>query len=540
MSSRYSKGKGAASSKSKKKSSGISVCLKLNWNNNERIHIAQPVDARNATLLTIIHLAAAAMTTADQGVLAVLQSLLSQADPTTMDASLVYMRTSIPRNQWGTTTLESMGIDNAGGSALLTLNVNLASQNASTNVPPSPQPASTDVAVADTASNATTMESTLADTDATMESKPLSNTATDATPPSFTATATAPANYTSNDSVSRVTNMEVDTSNQATPEPMDTTPAPIAPKLTLEECLETILSNNFDAASKECCLTLLKMLHNILGTTSTGPKGQKVRTINLQNAVLTQKVVSRKGALDLLLALGFEPKQEPGSTIGGSSSSPSHIILKPEHEKRSVVEKAASALRLVLVTELGMEGNDLPKVPLPPAPPVQLASSTHNSSNAGSGGFDIYKGHAFNVTAAAAGANANGVVPDGDRKEVSKIDSELKRLSAKAHKLQQKVDDLDRGLVALRPGQQLVTLPTNNGGVSNASAAGGGSSDGALLAGRMKRLDEERKKRETGGLTTKAMRKFNFLWHFTCYQLRGKVELISLALFFNCYASRLT
>jgi len=64
---------------------------------------------------------------------------------------------------------------------------------------------------------------------------------------------------------------------------------------------------------------------------------------------------------------------------------------------------------------------------------------------------------------------------------------------------------LDREWAAFLPGQtahQPTVAATSDEGIDRGKSKG----DGALLAQRMKRMNEERKKREEGGFTTKAMR----------------------------------
>lgn len=113
-----------------------------------------------------------------------------------------------------------------------------------------------------------------------------------------------------------------------------------------------------------------------------------------------------------------------------------------------------------------------------------------------SGGFDIYKGHSYNIQSAAVGAPD----PYGD-KGMSTTERQLQNLQSKKEKLEREMQSIgDRGLVAYNAGE------TPQIAASAGGDGGEGKSDGSLLAARMKRMEDERKKREEGGFTTKAMR----------------------------------
>ena len=66
---------------------------------------------------------------------------------------------------------------------------------------------------------------------------------------------------------------------------------PEAPKDPLEKAVEILLDRNFDADTKVCIVTLMKVLDNVLQK----PKQPKVRSIRLANAAFSEKVVERKG-----------------------------------------------------------------------------------------------------------------------------------------------------------------------------------------------------------------------------------------------------
>jgi hypothetical protein len=86
----------------------------------------------------------------------------------------------------------------------------------------------------------------------------------------------------------------------STEESLAATPAalsaaePVASKedSALESSITTLLNSSFDADTKVCIVTLLKVLDNILQK----PENPKVRSIRLANTAFAKKVVERKGA----------------------------------------------------------------------------------------------------------------------------------------------------------------------------------------------------------------------------------------------------
>jgi len=103
----------------------ISIFLELSWRNNERIHIRPHVDATTTSLTSLIYLASDELGS-DSPVLTVLQALLFLS-PYSTRANFVYMGTEIPITLWETTTLQGIGVKNYIGTAVLTLDVDMAS-----------------------------------------------------------------------------------------------------------------------------------------------------------------------------------------------------------------------------------------------------------------------------------------------------------------------------------------------------------------------------------------------------------------------------
>jgi PUB domain len=61
--------------------------------------------------------------------------------------------------------------------------------------------------------------------------------------------------------------------------------------LEMEIALKTIFDNHFDADSKDCIITMIKILDNVL----QNPLEPKVRSLRMENKAFSAKVVSRKG-----------------------------------------------------------------------------------------------------------------------------------------------------------------------------------------------------------------------------------------------------
>ena len=114
----------------------------------------------------------------------------------------------------------------------------------------------------------------------------------------------------------------------------------------------------------------------------------------------------------------------------------------------------------------------------------------------------MYKTHRNNVQSSVTGAPD----PYSDASvSLSTTERQLRQLQSKKHNLEREMQasiEADRGLVAYLPGDG----PAPAQSISAASAVSADRSDSSLVAARMKRIEEERKKREEGGFTTKAMR----------------------------------
>lgn len=447
--------------KNARPSKEVKIMLKLNWS-GRRIALSHPVDASSITLEAVLKLVA------EQEKDTPIPTILSSS--AYEDSSLIYVRTSTPKSQWHSTTLNQLGIEN-GGSALLTLNVGCTNNGNST------------------ANLATTVSNTIREA---LPSKPA---------PSKSSHSAAPLKKTdvehkvpkdngvigkeSMKPTHRAAGMVVDSTERT------------SIQLTPRAAVEKILSKNFDVDSKACCMALLKIVNNIVSK----PDEAKYRKINIRNNAFDQKVASKQGGLDFLHVIGFNLQYDSGTE---------YLVLDPQNESQKTMLEAQDVL-LEAAVDLGFSPTELPRVS-PPSRPMK--ATTLNPAN-----FDVYRGQMFNVAAAAAGADPTTIAPDGNV-YVSKIDRELNSLIAKTKQLEEEMasKELDRGIVALLPANAV-----NDDSVVIVEEGASGKGDGALLSSRAKRILEESQKRESGGFTTKAMRKliycsslagYNFLFIF--------------------------
>ncbi|KAL7540700.1 hypothetical protein ACHAWF_006759 [Thalassiosira exigua] len=373
----------------------------------------------------------------------------SGASPST--ATLVCLRKVVPQAQWESTTLKQM-LDGDDGCAGVVLTLDLGAESA-TSAPKKSAPGKNVIAAAATS----------------LSIKPVVASAGTATIPSAT---TVPV-----------------------PEPMDTSTA-IA-KMLPDQAWDVVLRSNFDATSKDCLNTLLKIIDNLLSR----PNDPKVRSIRCANAAFEKKVGLCSGSYDFLYSIGFSPTYP--SILGGMSAGNARPeTLELTNESRETLLRGRKALIQSAVRDLGTEEDDFPPLPktlesLPTstlaAPPAPAPESRHNSRGPTSG-FNVYKTHSHNIQSAAVGAPD----PYSDAAStMSTTERQLQQLQSKKDKMEREMHskiETDRGLVAFRAGSG----PTSMGASTTAASSGGGKSDSSLVAARMKRMEEERKKREEG------------------------------------------
>lgn len=260
----------------------------------------------------------------------------------------------------------------------------------------------------------------------------------------------------------------------------------------LEEAVTVIFQNSFDADTKACLVTLMKMLDAIIQK----PGDPKVRQIRLSNAAFHRKVGSRKGGLEYLQACGFQLQTSDTPLLSRHDATERVLVLAPAHEDTSRIITARRLLLTRAVQDLGMQQAELP--PYRPPPKLVLSTSTNPNQYAETDAFDPYVGRRYDAQSAAVGTNLG---PDASY--VSHTETELQRLRGQLAALEKQAaaQPVDRRWVALKPGQALPRPSTSTGEVSMP-----GLSDSALLAAQLQKQQAAAHQREHGTLTTRAMR----------------------------------
>ena len=481
MSSKQRKAKRRSSS-----SSSLKILVKCSWS-GARLPAASHLSS-TSTLLDVI-----------SSLTSPLPPIISNPNPTItipqeQEPSIVYIRTTVYKRDWATTAIRDvLGVDSdaACSSVLLTLKLPSQTMTNTDSIHSSTQPLEVLQQV---------VEPMEIDDDSAVPPPPFSSLV-----------------------------------NSSPPIPLAANVPPHVPTpvITPTLAIQHLLSSNFDSASKDCLLTLLKLVDNILAQ----PHNPKVRTVKMSNAVLKRKIGAAKGGWDILVSLGFDyqpsqPLQGMGATIGMSSLSSSSstsslqtkshdngvLTLRPERENGSELESARMYMVQMLTQELGLLPQNLPSPPTPKTTPAALrrhtssTSSTRSTSHSSTSSFDPFKTSSYNTQSAAVGANANSIAPDGKR-SLSTTERQLQVLKQKQAQMEERNKALlgdNRSMVAFRPGETSTgSLGSSSGGGGGAMGGREGKGDASLLAGMMKRKEEERRKKEEGGFTTKAMRK---LW----------------------------
>jgi hypothetical protein len=181
------------------------------------------------------------------------------------------------------------------------------------------------------------------------------------------------------------------------------------------------------------------------------------------------------------------------------SAAPEQCLFLPDHANNTThLTKARKRLANTALSELHMTVEELPKLKIVTPGVVDAKAKAVPPPPAT---FDPYKGHRYDAKAAAIGQPSVG--PDSTY--VSSTESALKEIQSKQARLEQRLQILDdRALVAFLPSSNITTT-TGAGAVAlNATLESGG--DGSLFAAQWKRQEQERKQRDEGGFTTKAMR----------------------------------
>lgn len=456
-----SKGKKSATASSSKLP--LRIALKCSWSGS-RIETPNSLSALS-TLSDVI------FTVASQ-----LPDLFSSSSEQ-HQPSIVYLRTTVWKKDWSSTTIAQMLGDDCFGSVLMTLN--LPDVSVPSFSKPTTETLSQKISARPNVEHTPSVIAPMEIDDENIVSNPV------ATSNAYTTTMSEPD--------SEIFSIH------------DT------PIFTPKDAVHKLLRLNFDIASKECLLTILKIIDNILSK----PQNSKVRSIRLANPTIHDKIRSKKGGLDVLFSIGFTMEQSFSSDLDPK------IILCSENENTSILLYTRRLLEQVLVNTLGVASEDIP--------PFHQSTSTEmltqNSMNTPVS-FDPYRPFTFNVQSAAAGApNPASIVPEGVIGP-SLTEQRLDQLKKKQMKIE---EDLfrqntirtvqDRNLVVypppIIPTGAIVTVSAQD--ESDATFLGSSKGDASLIAGRLKRLEDERKKREEGGFTTSAMREVDKLMNTKIY-----------------------
>jgi hypothetical protein len=269
----------------------------------------------------------------------------------------------------------------------------------------------------------------------------------------------------------------------------------------LDAALDNVLSNSFDADSKTTLTTFMKILDNIIAK----PADDKVRTLKLDNKVIQQKILTRKGGLDFLLACGFRVVSDSALL---SRARDERLVLVDENTQHLLT--ARRLLHTRAVRDLQMDLQQLPPINPPPSVmPNTSVFTQNNESNANANfTFDPYAGHRFDAKAHASGIPS--IEPDLNYKSPTEV---------KLQKLQQQKEQLERATrmqppprdwMALQPGQAMplpATSTHDNNDSSNSATTS--SFDSSLIAQRMQQQQIAAQERER--FTTRAMRDLKIL-----------------------------
>jgi len=275
--------------------------------------------------------------------------------------------------------------------------------------------------------------------------------------------------------------------------------SPKQTSISLQSALQMILTaKEGQAASNACISTLLKYVNGLLKyNTIDNERYEKVRKINTANATFVSKVSNVNGGIEFLIALGFT-RSEDGSLDILPQNESQHWIL---HGK-SLLQEASTPI----------ETKDNISSSISSAPVATYRDNTqenetlrNSTPEISMNGFDPYQSHNFNSSFAATGGkiNPSRVIPSA--KYESKIEKDLRKLEERAEKFEAKntTKSLDRKIVAIRPGD--IESVTD---VSKMMAEDdlGRKSDGKLFMQRIQHQQEQSRKLENTGFTTKAMR----------------------------------
>jgi hypothetical protein len=483
--------------KKKNTSSPIRVVIRLAWSGtrlsvpttNENNEPLPPIRASTTTLLDLILRLESALPPS------LFQDGENNSSSTT--TTLVCLRKVVPQSQWEHTTLQQI-LDGDDGSAGVVLTLDIGATAA-----PSCDRGTSASSRGSIVVRTNSLNNAISSAASTLNIKPTAATAASVFDP--TSTPMESAERDGDDALTPLVST-ANTSTTTSSSHHTITDFPMSP----EHAWNIILQSNFDATSKDCLHALLKIIDNLLSR----PNEPKVRSIRCANAAFDKKVGSVLGGYDFLFSIGFVPKYPAFISWGTAASQqrpllPETLELTPEHESRETLLLARAVLVKSAVADFDMEEGTLSLAPkLSPAPPVPGSSPplVNSALTDTTDGFNVYKTHSYNIQSAAFGApDPYSNVATGTT--MSTTERQLKDLESKKKKLEREIQSnivSNRGLVAYRDGSGPIRI--DDPATGSTAAIGEGKSDASLVAARMKRMEEERRKREEGGFTTKAMR----------------------------------
>jgi hypothetical protein len=256
-------------------------------------------------------------------------------------------------------------------------------------------------------------------------------------------------------------------------------------KKLLDSSISTLLNNNFDTDSLECCKTCLKILDNLL----QNPGEEKVRKIRLSNPTIQKKISNKQGGNEILMSCGFIIVKEQQF----QSPQESFLVLTSENEVTKLIVQARHMLSRVCIHQLKCKVDDIPRFQNP-KPKPSISTSKSNSID----GFNAFKGQRFDGQSAAVG---HLLAPPKGWK--SATEAQLENLEKRQAHLQDKHQVIiqERQWVAARPGESMPRALA-----SSTTPMTSGSSDSTLIASQIQKQQLARQQEENRGFTTKAMR----------------------------------
>ena len=306
--------------------------------------------------------------------------------------------------------------------------------------------------------------------------------------------------------------------------------------LSLDQAIRRILEKNFDADSKICLLTLLKIIDNVLQK----PGNEKVRSLRTGNATIRSKIIDKEGHF-FLMACGFvhfanDPQWQREE----------RLVLLESNEDTPLLVKARHTLARIAVLELGIQSGEIPTYKAPPPPVTTTATNTSTSTSTSTNttsaaAFDVYAGNRFDGQSASVGTHMGPPEnwkskTEQDLKALQKreaqIQRELANKTARTTKIKQSTTNaatkavtptIDRQWTVFLPGQSqspssqpalssaeamanstALKLTSSSSTTSNSVSSSRG--DSSLLASHFQQQHAKRLASEARGFTTKAMR----------------------------------